>query len=73
MLSFADLDQLLFWVKGNALQMLVFKDPDLLPGGETVWEGPAIDCEANTAKDRKARVFQAPESGGKRVWIAEGR
>ena len=53
--------------------MLVFKDPDLLPGGETVWEGPAIDCEADTAKDRKARVFWTPESGGKRVWIAEGR
>ena len=53
--------------------MLVLIDLDLLPGGETVWKGPAIDSEADTLKDRKARVFQTSESGGKRVRIARGR
>ena len=51
--------------------MLVFIVPGLFPGGETIREGPAIDCEADTAKDRKAGVLRAPESGGKRVQVAK--
>ena len=44
---------------------------DLFPGGETVWEGPAINSKADTVKDRKAGVFWTPESGKKRVRVAE--
>ena len=47
MLSFMDTVQLGQQVKGNTMQMLVFIDTDLFPGGKTIWERPAIDCEAN--------------------------
>ena len=53
--------------------MLSFIDPDLFPGRETVREGPAIDYEANAMKDGNTGILQAPESGGKRVQVAEGR
>ena len=46
------------------MQMLTFIETDLFPGGKTIREGPAIDCEANTAYDRYTGVVGVPESGG---------
>ena len=41
--------QFIQWVKGGTMQMLMFVETDLFPGGKTIWEGPAIDSEADTA------------------------
>ena len=53
--------------------MLSFIGTNLFPGGETFGKGPALDNKANAMKDGNAGILQAPESGGKRVWIAEWR
>ena len=53
--------------------MLLFVDTDLFPGGETLRERPAVNYEANAMKDGNTGILQAPESGGKRVWVAEWR
>ena len=31
--------------------MLLFKVPDTLPSGKAVWEGPAVDSEADASQD----------------------
>ena len=49
MLSFMDTVQLVQQVKGCTMQMLMFIETDLFPGGKTIREGPAIDREADTA------------------------
>ena len=53
--------------------MLLFKDMDLFPGGETLGEVPAFNSEADTMKDGNVGILQASESGGKRVWVAKWR
>ena len=45
--------------------MLLFKVPDARPSGKAVWEGPAVDSEADAAQDGYTGVFGTPESGGK--------
>ena len=49
MLSFMDAVQLVQQVKGCTMQMLMFIDMDLFPGGKTIREGPAVDHEADAA------------------------
>ena len=49
MLSFMDSVQLVQRVKGCTMQMLMFVETDLFPGGKTFQEGPAIDREADTS------------------------
>ena len=73
MLSFAGKVNPVQRVKGNIMQMLAFIDTDLFPGGKTIWERPAVDCEANTAEDGYMGVVRVPESGGKGVWVAKRR
>ena len=51
MLSLMDMVQLIQQVKGCTMQMLMFIEADLFPGGKTIREGPAIDCEADAAED----------------------
>ena len=53
--------------------MLLFVGMDLFPGGEAFGEVPAFDSESNTVKDGNVGIFQTPESGGKRVWVAKWR
>ena len=64
-LLFMDLVQLIQWVKGISSQMLLFVVTDLCPSGESIREGPAVDCEGNTAENGHTGVLRAPESGGK--------
>ena len=53
--------------------MLLFINTDLVPGGETVWEIPARDSEADALKYGDARILRTPESGGKQVGGAKWR
>ena len=45
--------------------MLLFKVPDTYPSGEAVWEGPAVDGEADASQDGYSGVIGTPKSGGK--------
>ena len=38
--------------------MLLFKDMDLFPGGETLGEVPAFNSEADTMKDGNVGILQ---------------
>ena len=53
--------------------MLVFVDTDLFPGRKTLREVLALNSEADTMKDGNAGTLHAPESGGKRIWVAKWR
>ena len=64
-LSFVDVVQLVQWVEGGSMQMLLFIVADLHPSGESTREGPAVDCEADTTQDGYTGILRAPESGGK--------
>ena len=55
------------------MQMLLFIAAYLCPSRESIQEGPAIDCEADTAQDGYMGVLRTPESGGKQVGGAEWR
>ena len=66
-LSFTDSVQLVQWVEGDTVQMLLFIVVYLRPSRESIQEGPAVDCEADTAQNGYAGVLWTPESGGKRV------
>ena len=47
--------------------MSLFKVTDLCPSGQAVWEGPAVDREADAAQDGYTGVSGTPECGRKRV------
>ena len=44
--------------------MLLFIVADSCPSGESIREGPAVDCEADTVQDEYTGILRAPESGG---------
>ena len=73
MLSFMDSVQLVQRVKGDTMQMLLFIVMYSCPSRESIQEGPAVDCEADTVQDGYMGVLRTPESGGKRVGGAEWR
>ena len=64
--------QLVQRVKGDTMQMLLFIAAYLCPSRESIQEGPAIDCEADTAQDGYTGVLRTPESGGKQVGAPSG-
>ena len=51
--------------------MLLFKVPDLCPSGQAIWEGPAVDREADGAQDGYTGIIGTPERGRKRVKVFE--
>ena len=67
MLLFMDVVQLIQWIEGDSLQMLLFIVTDSCPSGESIREGPAVNCEANAVQDGHTGVLGTPESGGKQV------
>ena len=62
-----DVVQLIYGIESDTMQVLSFVNTNLCPGGESVWEGPAVDSEANAMEDGYTGVVRVPESGGKRV------
>ena len=69
----SDAVQLVYGIESDTMQVLSFINMNLCPGGESVWEGPAIDSEANATEDGNPGVLRTPERGGKRVGGIERR
>ena len=52
--------------------MLLFKVPDMCPSGKAVWEGPAVDCEADALQDGYMEVVRTPGVGGSESMCPRG-
>ena len=46
---------------------------DLVPSGEAIRKGPAVDCETDAAENSNVGIIGVPKHVGERVQVAEWR